>query len=487
MHRRTFLRGLGSLAVALPTLEIMLNSHGEALADGTPLPKRFLVCFDGQSLGGDGDPIHNFYVPDTVGANYDLKQALVPLGDYGNIKNEISVVSGLKIPWAGENSGMIPAGGRSDDFHIQSLCPLFTGMRNKAASDSTLMGPTSDQVVAEAIAGDTKFRTLNYQVQAAWYLSVSAPYGRDIMSVKKDTSGALQKVPGVISPKEAYDGLFSGFVPTDPKAAEKAAFDLKRRKSILDVVHQNTEKLIPRLGKADQVRLQRHFDEIRDLERRIALIPPVATDVCKQPPDPGADPALGGDNASNGGDAMFDVNKGYSDEDTRARVFCDMIVMAFACDLSRAGTLMFTMAQSHMNTYKITGMPWDQHELGHSAPEKTKAVSAQIAWHMKHFGYLVSKLRDTPDGAGKLIDSSAVVMLHEGGHGWDPQGVKDNSSHSTERMACLIAGRAGGLKPGQHVVATGKHPVNVINSAMKAVGVEKDLGEVTGVIPELFA
>ncbi|MGZ3420938.1 MAG: DUF1552 domain-containing protein [Polyangiales bacterium] len=487
MNRRMFLRGLGGVAIALPTLEIMLNSHGEAFADGKPIPKRFLVCFDGQSLGGDGDPIHNFYVPDKTGADYDLKQALAPLADNGNVKNEISVVSGLKIPWAGESSGMIPAGGRSDDFHIQSLCPLFTGMRNKAASDSSLQGPTADQVVADAITdASVKFKTLNYQVQAAWYLSVSAPYGRDIMSAKL-VGGAIEKVPGLISPQEAWNGLFKDFVPADPKAAAQAAFELRRRKSILDLVDKNTSKLLPRLGKVDQARLQRHLDEIRDLERRISTISPMTTDVCKKPTDPGPDPALGGDNGSAGGDGMFDVNKGYSDEDTRARLFCDLILMAFACDLARSGTLMFTMAQSHMNTYKLTGFPWDQHELGHSAPEKTKAVSSQIAWHMKHFGYLVSKLRDTPEGAGKLIDNSAVVMLHEGGHGWDPQGVKDNSSHSTERMACLIAGRAGGLKPGQHVVATGKHPVNVLNSGMKAVGVAKDLGEVTGVIPELFA
>jgi hypothetical protein len=55
-------------------------------------------------------------------------------------------------------------------------------------------------------------------------------------------------------------------------------------------------------------------------------------------------------------------------------------------------------------------------------------------------------------------------------------------------MACLIAGRAGGLKPGKHVAAPGKHPAQVVLSAMNAVGVGGNaLGdEVTGNIPELF-
>src|SRR5262249_35733385 len=107
-------------------------------------------------------------------------------------------------------------------------------------------------------------------------------------------------------------------------------------------------------------------------------------------------------------------------------------------------------------------------------------------WHMKHFAYLVGKLRDTPEGAGKLIDNTVALFLHEGGHGLDTATGNKNSTHSTENMACLIAGRAGGLQPGKHVAATGKHPANVVVSAMKAVGLAEKLGEVSGAIPELF-
>ena len=59
--------GHGRRASALPALEIMLDGKG-SLAQATPIPKRYLVCFGGQSLGGDGDPLHNDYVPNTVGA-----------------------------------------------------------------------------------------------------------------------------------------------------------------------------------------------------------------------------------------------------------------------------------------------------------------------------------------------------------------------------------------------------------------------------------
>ncbi|HET6147615.1 MAG TPA: hypothetical protein VFH68_08785 [Polyangia bacterium] len=80
------------------------------------------------------------------------------------------------------------------------------------------------------------------------------------------------------------------------------------------------------------------------------------------------------------------------------------------------------------------------------------------------------------------------MFLHEGGHGLDTATGSQNSTHSTQNMACLIAGRAGGLKPGQHVAATGKHPANVLITAMNTAGVAGNaLGEVTGNIPALLA
>jgi hypothetical protein len=52
-------------------------------------------------------------------------------------------------------------------------------------------------------------------------------------------------------------------------------------------------------------------------------------------------------------------------------------------------------------------------------------------------------------------------------------------------MSALIAGHAGGLKQGQHVVAKDVHPASVVITAMNAVGVPGGLGEVTGGISAL--
>ncbi len=480
LNRRTFLRGLGGVAVALPALEIMLDAHGEALAGGGPLPGRFMMSFDGGALGADGDPVVNLYAPDTVGPNYDLKTAIMPLGDYGGIQSEVSVISGLLLPYG---TNPIPPGGWASEFHIQALGPLISGMRNSSTDDNGVNGPTADQIVADAIGQDTTFRSLAYQVQASWYLTQSAPYGRDVISYRQE-GGSLQANPGQVSPRAAYQALFTGFIPPDPADAGAVMDELAKRRSVLDRVGTSIETLMPQLGLADRQRMELHFNEIRELELRLAAVPPTGGAGCSMFPDPGPDPAVGGNNSSNGGSG-FDTNAGWSDETTRARVFADLIHMAFTCDLTRSVAWLMTMAQSHMSIHPLTGIPYDQHELGHGGGT-TQDMSEIRAWHIDHFAYLCARLRDTPEGAGSVLDNCALVHFNEAGHGYDPGSGNENSTHSTENMCMLLAGRAGGLQAGQHVVTNNAHPGQVFNTAMRALGVNQELGEVTGIIEGLL-
>ena len=482
LHRRAVLKGLGGLTLGLPLLEIMLDSKAFAQ---TAIPLRYLIFFNGQSQGADNDAGPSQIVPATIGANYDLKSALAPLGA---LKSEVSVISGLKIPTASENGGMVPAGGRRDDFHVSSLSPLLSGVRSPANSASA--GETSDQTVAGFLAGATPFKSLVYRVQADWYLSVSAPYGRDMISYKTDSTNRVVPIPAQTSPAQAFQALFGNFTPpgTDPAVARQLDFDKRSRRSVLDTVIGDTQRLMPKLGAADKLRMQRHLDEIRALEVRVAAIPPPQTSVCVKPATPAADPGVGSPQGVNGaGENTYTQNLGYSNEEERARVFCDLIHMAMTCDLTRVASLQMTMFQSHLNMYALTGQATDCHELGHGGvPGGSVAQAKGIAWHMKHLAYLIQKFKDSQEGNGNMLDNMAIASLWEGGHGFDPGGNKQNSTHSTENMTVLLAGRAGGLKPGKHIVAAGKHPANVLVTAMKAVGYTKNnLGEVTGEIPEL--
>jgi hypothetical protein len=485
LHRRTFLRGLGGTAIALPWLEAMVESPTHAATGDAP--SRYLVAFGGYSLGGDGDDSGNRYRPQTMGAGYDLPQVLTPLAEHG-VAPHVSIVSGLRI---GVPSGAIEpgpgqrAGGDSFHFHPN---PLLCGMRQAGGTfGSIVTGPSSDQVVADAIAGDTLFHSLTLRAQALYYsvggnFVVDNPTNRDTLSFR-DEAGDVFAVPPMVSPKQTFDSLFATFVPDDPAAAAAKTRRLALRRSVLDVVDRRMGGVYDRLGVADQRRLQRHFDELRALETRLDAPPPMADGACRMPSDPGEDPPLGGVPAD---PYAYDINLGYSDEDARADLLIEMVAMAFACDLTRSATLMLTMFQSLMNIEPITGVAAQAHLLNHEGSSADLGLFQR--WHIEKFASLVARLAELPEGDGTVLDHCALVMLNEGGYGGDPYFGDPFTSHTTEDMVALVAGGAGGLTQGRHIAAPAgaDHPVNVLLTAMQAVGVDTNtLGEVSGTIPEL--
>jgi len=78
--------------------------------------------------------------------------------------------------------------------------------------------------------------------------------------------------------------------------------------------------------------------------------------------------------------------------------------------------------------------------------------------------------------------------MPEGGHGLQlNDGVTANQTHSVENMVMVVGGRAGGLKPGQHIDGARGHPGTAIIPAMRAAGYTGDtFGEATGHVDALF-
>jgi hypothetical protein len=502
LPRRTLLRGLGGVAVGLPVLECMLDAKGEALAASGALPRRYAVVFAGQAIGGDswaedqsmvaGERITetgHFIVPPEIGADYTLTTPLRPLADLG-LLSDFSLVSGLRIPFSASSveAADVPAGGAFRDFHGGGAGPLLCGTRSQSPS-FTCRSATSDQIVAAENPGSA-LDSLVLRAQPAWYLSGSSFAGRQYISYRGDAD----PVEAQVSPLIVYRSLFEGFTPEDDADVARHDFELRARRSVLSLINDKRARLLGRVSAADRVRLERHFDEIRDLELRIANTP-TAGGACMRPSEPGEDPPVGGDNAGSGSDTIG-TNTGYSDEHGRARLLADLIHMAFVCDLTRVATLQITVFQSHMNVYPITealGLPVraDLHECGHNGDSENRGqlpVSTCLSWHIGHYAYLLDKLKNTPEGAGTLLDNSAVIFMPEAGHGVQlNDGVSVDQTHSVDRMVLLVGGRAGGLAPGRHIDAAGAHPAEVLVSAMQAVGhAGETLGEVSGTVPELF-
>jgi hypothetical protein len=478
-------------------MEVMFTKNAWAQAAS---PKRYVVLFAGQSLGRDNSGKLTDIVPDGSGTNFTLRACMAPLAD---LKDHLIVVSQLRIPIGGP-------GGRASGFHKSSIGPLLTGGENPSTSPGGFTAATSDQVVAaDAAFKGTKFPFLNYKVQAA-------PYRDGGATGAISYAGAGKRLDPTVSPKTAFNTLFGSFTPppagmtmpstmTPPTTMVDPIADRVRRSnaSVLDLVRSRADALQKRLGKEDQNRLARHFDEIRALELRLKSIPePVVTTGagsggsgaptgsgtgCQSP---GAPPADADQAASTV--AFGDGDIGYANEKLRAEVLTGLLVKAFACDLTRVATLQLTHMQCFMNSNFVTGVNVDVHELAHLAGVPGGAEGGQAlfmkvwAWNFGVLAGLAKGLLDEigPDGR-PLLDNTVLVMTNEGGLG--PAEGKNPGAHSTENMMVVtVGGRNLGLKTGRHIVANNDHPAKVLSGAMHAVGVPKDLGQITGRLEAMF-
>ena len=511
LSRRTLLKGIGGAAVGLPLLDCMLNEHGTALAqNNAPLPRRYAIVFAGQALGGDdyakdaqrvnGQTMMqagHHITPVASGPDYALTTPLRPLA---MLQDDFSLISGMRIPYNVDSDAPedVPEGGAFRDFHGGGASPLLCGTRSMAPN-FTARSASSDQVLAAMQRGMTPIESLVLRSQPSFYLTGYDFAGRHRISYR----GAGDPVEAQESPRIAFGSVFGGFMPDDSGAAQaQHDFTKRTRRSVLDLITGKRQRVLGMVGAADRIRLERHFDELRSLETRIEELGNVAAGSCMSPPDPGADPSVGGDNAGSGSDSIS-TNTGYSGEHERTRVFADLIHMAFVCDLTRVATLQITAFQSHMNVYPISQhfdspvplmrpLLADLHEVGHNGDADNRGqlpVSLCLQWHIGHYAYLLDKLKSTSEGAGNVLDNCAVIFMPEAGHGRHLNSPSDAQpkTHSVEEMVLLVAGRAGGLQPGRHIPTGGKHPAQCLLSAMRAVGFSGDLlGEVPGHLPELF-
>lgn len=477
--RRAFLRGLGGIGLALPFLEYFQPRHASAAT----APMRYFVGFCGTSIGFEGG---DSVVPASTGSLAgNLSRGLAPLATLG-VDDVTSIVSGLKIPWG----STVPTAGRPLQWHSTSPCPLLCG--KSSTTDEEMQGPTSDWLAYDQIGAGTKHDVLAYRVQAAFYRGGNGTSGpRGEMSARMN-GGNLERVSPIYSPRLAYESLFNGFIPPDPAEATAAKALLARRKSVIDLVATDAEALTKKLGKADRVRMERHYDELRGLEGRLNALDPPTTSGCVQFPHPGDDPDVGGA-VENGDTGGYSGNGAWSDEEKRAQVMIDLIHMGFTCDLSRVSSLIFTWSQCFLNMNPIFGHPSDLHEIGHYSMGGGKvgqdALADGVSWHVKHFGTLVKKLRETEDVDGSnILDHTALALTFEGGWGYDPEQNGEGSAHSSENMVVLVAGKAGGLHAtgGKHIRKVDLHPAAVLNTAMHAVGVPGNLGDVSSTVPELL-
>jgi hypothetical protein len=440
LDRRTFLRGvLGGTAVtvALPSLEAMA-------ACGTP-PKRFVLWFWGNGVR------RAQWIPDAAGEGWQPKAEMAPLLADPALRPYLAPVTGLEIKTATHphHSGMTG---------ILSGAPYFLVGPVRDTIVSSFAQPSIDQVVAEHVWQDASCRTPFKSIE----LGVCRFRGTDEGTTFQHLShnGPNNVNPSEYEPIRVFNRLFG--MPTD--AQRDAA-----RRSVLDAVLGEITGLKGRVGARDKTRLDQHFESVRAIELRLA-----ATAVaCTRPDRPLEN---------------YPDIEGREQIREKNEIMSDLLATAFACDLSRVGSVLFSTAGSGV-IYWMVGAQNGFHQICHDeraeGPEQQPIVHAGVTFEMEQLAYFLNRLRLTEEGNGtNLLDNTAVFATTE---------LSEGYLHTNDEFPIIIAGKAGGaLRPGRHVRFNQRENTSIaILTMLRAMGDMRpsfgvDGGATSGVIDELL-
>ncbi len=425
LSRRTVLRGIlttgGVAALPLPVLDIMLNNHGTAYAQGAPLARRYSTWFFGNGIL---PPLWN---PASTAADWQLSQQLTPLA---SVKNWLTVVSGL--------SQMIPSAGP----HPTGSAASTTGA-NVAGNSAQLK--SIDQIVAGLNKGGS-FQSLEIGVSNA------NPDGPENTLHAISHRGPNAPNYPEYNPHALFARIFAGAMPSTTMTAGQEAKLAQAKKSILDAVLADGADLNKILGAKDQARLADHLDAIRQIEMRLQTTG-TTTSTIKPPADPQT-LGIGPDTKS---EAPVAVNQ----------VMADMLSIAFATDITRNASFVFTLPAAHV-FYRAAGadMNDDFHNtICHTDPgdnaHQTR-VHEGVLYAMTALSVFLGKLAAMPEGAGTVLDNSLVYVTSCTSWG---------KVHSTNEWPVLLAGRAGGaLKGNQHLRYAGQSLSSVLLTIANVFG-----------------
>jgi hypothetical protein len=454
IRRRTFLLGSLGATLALPALESLQPRRAHAAPQG--LPGRMIVAFGGISAHADQVAPSGSSLEPTVG--------LAPLFDRG-VAEEATVISGLGIPWGVDGPGAWSRPG----FHASAAQLLLCG--HDSGNDTfSITGPTPDGILAERLGTQAEcFRT-----QVLRYGSLGAYPDYSLSWVP----GEGQCRPPTIDPWEAYASAdYSG--ATSASADELARREYLRKKglSVLDLVKEDTDRLLGRVGKADRVRLDAYFTELRSLEEDMknASLAGACSPLAGFPAD--------GDGLGVETLQYQDATTQWGHERERASLHARLIAFALQCNVRRSVSFSVTLPQTYLTAYHILagteyadhpGRASDMHDWGHTFLSEKEAHGMFYRWHVDVIAELAAILRETTEvhpleGDVPLLDSTALVFLTEGG--WGPGLDHDvPSPHCTEDMVALtVGGRLLGLRRGEHVVADEHHPLEMMNTLIRHI------------------
>jgi len=423
---RTVLRA-GAVVIGLPLLDAFRGGRRSLAADtanAEPAPRRLVLV--GRPLGYHAP----FLFPEKPGRDYETTRYLAHLE---RVRGVFTVVSGLSHP---------------DHRSHHSEVGLFTGVEwDRIAEPSRELrnSISLDQLVAERIGADTRYRNL--------------VLGKSNWPTSWTSEGMA--VPAENRPTAAFRTLFLD------GAADEVAAELRRLshgRSILDRVREEAASLNRDLGADDRRRIELLFSSIREAEEVLARSAAWANTPKPKVdhPAPQRDPS------------MQEVAE-------RERLWFDIARLALTTDSTR----MILLSFGEVGVPKVAAdvspeLVGNHHDSSHHGLEEGKIAKLATIEdiEMREFGRFLEAMRGTAEGDGTLFDHTVVVSASNLGNA---------SAHSGENLPVIVAG--GGLRHAGHLAfdrTRNQRLCNLFVRVAQQVGVDiESFGTSDGMISEI--
>jgi Protein of unknown function (DUF1552) len=441
LHRRTFLRGLGA-TFALPFLDAMVPALS-AMTTAARSTRRlgFVYLPNGVAMN---DSL-NFWTPKGAGREFELSPILSPLAPF---RDQLTVISGLAQK-QGESLG------DGNGEHTRACATWLCGVHPKKTEGSDIRsGTTADQLAAAQLGRDTVLPSMEMiasELDLVLGGQCEAGYSCAYMNTVSWQSPTTP-VPVENNPSVVFERLFG-----EGGSQEERLERMRRKRSLLDRINQDLNRLQQSLGPADRARVAEYFDSIREVERRIQTAEQQNANSTLPVPE-----------------RPIGIPSDYGDH---LRLLFDLQCLAYQGDLTRVFTLMYGREFSS-RSYPELGISEPHHGLSHHGdkPEQIEKYSRLNTYQAELFGYFLAKLRATPEGDGNLLDNS--ILLYGGA-------MSNPNVHLHVNLPLLLVGGAGGaLKGGRHLAFNPSDNVpmtNLLVSVLDKAGVTVDkLGDSNG-------
>ena len=225
-----------------------------------------------------------------------------------------------------------------------------------------------------------------------------------------------EALPMIRDPRAVFDRLFGAGGTAEQRAACR-----RNKRSVLDWIAREVAHLRQDFGAADQLRLDRYLQNIREVERRIELI--------EDRNSSGEERALP--------EAPAGVPDSFKDH---VELMFDLQVLAFASDTTRIFSFKLGRDAS-ARVYPGSGVDKGFHPASHHGGREAaiEEFGEMNRYHVSTIPYLLQKLQEISEGDTNLLEKTMVIY-------GSPMG--DPNLHNHRRCPLFIAGGANGQLDG---------------------------------------